>query len=131
MELKKNLTYRPFKIQLLDQNDVKIQNSILPKFEISIFQKLGFRKMKNWDTKTKISIFKEFGKVRNRTSKPKIRFNDFDIPGPRFNFENFKIDFSYSFRISIRDPKIRIHRYRKSPNLDFRFKIQIFLRPKS
>ena len=44
--------------------------------------------------------------------------NDFDFLGAKFNFENFKIDFSNSYRISIRGPKIL--------NLDFRFKIQIF-----
>ena len=95
---------------MLDQNDVKIQNSTLPKFEISIFEKLGqFGKMRNRDTKTKISTFKEFGFAQSKTSapqNPKSADYDFDFLGPKFNFENFKIDFSYSSRISIRDPKI-------------------------
>ena len=43
----------------------------------------------------------------------------------------FKIGCSNSSRILLRDPKIRIQRYRKPRNLDFRVKIPIFLRPKS
>ena len=44
---------RPFKIKILGQSDVKIQNSTLQKFEISIFEKLGFEKIRNWDIKNK------------------------------------------------------------------------------
>ena len=87
---------------------MKIQNSTLPKFEILIFQKFGFGKMRNWDTKTKILTFKEFGFAKSKKSSPqnqKLDY-DFDFLDPNFNFENFKIDFSNSSRISIRDPKI-------------------------
>ena len=72
------------------------------------FEKLGFGKMINWDTKTKISIFKEFGFAKSKKSAPqnlKLDY-DFEFRCRKFDFENFKIDFSNFFRISIRDPKI-------------------------
>ena len=87
---------------------MKIQNSTLPNFEISIFEKLGFGKMRNGDTKTKILTFKEFRFPKNEKSAPqnsKLDY-DFDFLGPKFNFEIFKIDFAISYLISIRDPKI-------------------------
>ena len=85
-----------------------MQKPTLPKFEISIFEKLGFGKMRNWDTKTKILTFKEFGFAKSKKSAPKNQKldYDFDFLSRKFNFENFKIDFSNSSRISIRDPKI-------------------------
>ena len=57
-----------------------MQKLTLPKIEISIFEKLGFGKMRNRDTKTKILIFKvnlDLGKVRNRHLKSKIRLRFF------------------------------------------------------
>ena len=59
-----------------DRNEMKIQKPILPKFEISISEKFSFEKMRNWDIKTKILTFKEFGFAKSQkigTSKPKIR----------------------------------------------------------
>ena len=50
------LVYRPYKLKNLNQNWMKMQKLTLPKFEISIFSKFGFEQM------------------RNRTSKPEIRF---------------------------------------------------------
>ena len=40
----KNL-YITLKIENLDRNGMEMQNSILPNFEISIFQKFGFEKL--------------------------------------------------------------------------------------
>ena len=87
---------------------MKIQNSTVPKFEISIVKKLGFGKMRNRDNKTKILTFKEFGFAKSKKSAPQNPKLDYDFYflGPKFNFENFKIGFSNSSRISIRDPKI-------------------------
>ena len=76
---------------------MKIQNSTLPKFEISILKKFGFGQMRNWDTKTKILIFKEFGFAKSKKSAPQNpKFDyDFDFLVPKFNFENLKT-FSFS-----------------------------------
>ena len=98
---------------------------------ISIFEKFGFEKMRNRDIKTKILIFKEFGFPKNKKSGPQILKFDFGFLGQEIGFENLKIVFSNSFRISIWDLKIWNRQHRKPQNLDFRFKIQIFLRPKS
>ena len=95
------------------------------------------RKMKNLHLKTSNSIsILNFGD-RNSKSIPKIeksapqnlKFDfDFEFLGRKFDFENFKIDFSIinSFRISIWDLKIWNQRCRKPLNLYFRFKILIF-----
>ena len=85
-----------------------MQKSTLPKFEISILEQLGFGKMRNRDTKTKILTFKEFGFAKCKKSTPQNLKLDFDLEflGQEIDFENFKIDFSNSSRISIRDPKI-------------------------
>ena len=67
---------------------MKMQKSILPKFEISIsFEKFSFEKMRNRDTKTKMLIFKEFGFAKSKKSVPqnqKLDY-DFDFLGPKFN----------------------------------------------
>ena len=70
--------------------------------------KFGFGKMRNRDTKTKILIFKEFGFPKNKKSGPQnLKFDlDFEILGQEIDFENLKIVFSNSFRISIWDLKI-------------------------
>ena len=62
---------------------MKMQNSTLPKFEISIFEKLGFGKIRNRDTKTKISIFKEFEFAKSKKSaRQKLKFGvDFEFWG--------------------------------------------------
>ena len=89
---------------------MKMQNSTLPKFGISIFEKLGSGKMRNRDTKTwnSISIL-NFGD-RNSKSIPKTQKSapqnlkfDFDLEflGQEIDFENLKIIFFNSFRISI------------------------------
>ena len=44
----KNLYMDPINLKILRQNDVKIQNSTRPKFEISIFEKYGFGKNEKW-----------------------------------------------------------------------------------
>ena len=110
-----------------------MQTPTLPKFQISIFGNLGFGKMRNRDAKTEISIFKEFGFAKSKKSAPQnLKFDfDFEFFGQKFGFENFKIDFFNSFRISIRDPKIGNRRHRKPRNPFFQIEIQIFLRPKS
>ena len=108
----------------------------LPKFEISIFGKFGFEEMRNRDIKTwnSISIL-HFGD-RNSKSIPKtpksapqnLKF-DFDLEflGQEIDFENLKIIFSNSFRISIWDLKIWNRQRRKPLNLHFRIKILIFV----
>ena len=85
-----------------------MQNSTLPKFEISIFEKIGFGKMRNRDIKTKILIFKEFWFPKNKKSAPQnLKFNsDFEFWGRKFDFQNSKIVFSNSSRILLRDLKI-------------------------
>ena len=87
---------------------MKMQNSTLPNFEISILEQLGFGKMRNRDAKTKILTFKEFGFPKNEKSEPQnLKFDfDFQILGQEIDFENLKIIFSNSFRISIWDSKI-------------------------
>ena len=126
---------------------MKIQKSTLPKFEISIFEKFGFGKMRNrdikiwnsipilkfWAMKIKFLIFKQFGFPQNKKSGPQnLKFDfDFEFLGSEFDFENLKIGFSNPSRISFRDIQIWNRHARKPPNLDFRFKILIFLRPKS
>ena len=101
---------------------MKMQNSTLPKFEISIFEKFGFEQMTNRDIKTKILTFKEFGFPKNKKSGPQnLKFDvDFEFWDHEFDFENLKIDFPNSSRILFRHPKIRIRRCRKPPNLHFR-----------
>ena len=51
--------------------------------------------MRNWDTKTQILTFQEFGFAKSKKSagpqNPKLDY-DFDFLGRKFNFENFKID---------------------------------------
>ena len=122
-------------MKILTQNWIKIQNSTLPKFKNSIFQNLGSRKIWNQNIKTwnSISIL-HFGdrnsKSISKTQKSapqNLKFDfDFEFLGRKFDFENFKINFSNFSRISFRDPKIRIQRCRKPLNLHFRFKIPIF-----
>ena len=93
---------------------MKMQKSTRPKFEISIFEKFGFGKMENQNTKIKILnflqiIFKEFGFAKSKKSAPQNPKSDydFDFLGPKFNFEKFQNRFLLnSSRISIRDPKI-------------------------
>ena len=107
----------------------EMQNSTLPKFEISIFEKLGFGKIGNRHLTT-------VKKYKIGTSKPEIelRFGIFDS---KINFLKSKIDFSDSSRILLRDLKIWNQRCRKPLNLYFRFwskfsfSLQMFLRPKS
>ena len=87
--MRENLVYRPglqnsnFGSKYV--NMMNMQNSTLPKFEISIFSKLSFGKMKNLDSKTKIlknldsktkSLVKnlDLRKLKICTSKPEIRF---------------------------------------------------------
>ena len=70
-------------------------------------------------------------KIQNSAAQ-NLKFGfEFEFPYPKFDFENLQIAFSNSFRISIRDHQIWNRHHRKPLNLDFRFKIQIFLRPKS
>ena len=87
---------------------MKMQNSTLPKFEISIFQRLGFGKMRNRDIKTKIWTSKELGVPKNEKSGPQnLKFDfDFEFSGQEIGFGNLKIVFPNSSRISFRDPKI-------------------------
>ena len=80
-----------------------------------------FWKMQNRHIKTR----------KNTQSAPQYLKFDFQFSDPKFDFENFKIDFSNSIRISIRDHQIWNLRLRKPWNLDFRFKVPIFLWPKS
>ena len=92
------------------QNDVKMQNSTLPKFEISVCEKMGFGKMRNRDTKTRILTFTEFRFAKNKkigAQKLEIRFRfKFEFRGRKFVFQNSKIVFSHFSRISIRDHQI-------------------------
>ena len=87
---------------------MKMQNSTLPKFEISIFLKFGFQKIRNRDMKTKILTFREFGFPKNKKSGPQnLKFDfDFEFWDLKFDFQNSKIVFSNFCRISIRDLKI-------------------------
>ena len=66
---------------------MKMQNPTLPKFEIPIFEKLGFWKMRNRDIKTKILTFKEFGFRKNKKSAPQnMKFDfDFEFLGQKFD----------------------------------------------
>ena len=89
-------------------------------------QNLNFRFVKNlvsgkWENRT--SQFR-----KNAKSAPQnLKFDfDFEFWCRKIDFQNLKIVFINSSRISFRDPKIRIQRRRKPPNLDFRFKIVIF-----
>ena len=75
----KILVYRPFKIEILGRNWMKMQKSTLPKFEISFFEKLGFGKMRNRDIKTKILTFKEFGFPKNEKSGHQNSKLDYDF----------------------------------------------------
>ena len=77
---------------------MKMQNSTLPKFENSIFEKIVFGEMKILDTKT----------LKNAKSAPQnLKFDwDFGIWDPEIHFQKSKIDFSNSSRILIRDLKI-------------------------
>ena len=92
------LVYRPQKIKILIQNHIKMQNSILPKFELSILGKFDFQKNAK-------SAPHNFKKYEIGTSKPSIgsRFGIFDL---KINFLKSKIDFSNSSRILLRDLKI-------------------------
>ena len=85
----------------MDRNWMKMQNSTLPKFKILFFSNFGFPK----NTK---SAYQNLEKHKIGTSKSKIENldYDFDFLSPKFNFENVKIGFSNSSRISFRDPKI-------------------------
>ena len=96
-------------MKILGRNLMKMQKSTLPfKFEISNFEKFGVEKIRNRDTKTKILTFKEFGFAKSKKSAPQnLKFDfDFQFFGQKFDFENFKIDFSNSSRISLRDLNI-------------------------
>ena len=64
--------------------------------------------MRNRYMKTKILIFEEFGFPKNEKSAPQnLKFDfDFQFLGQEIDFENLKITFSNSFRISIWDLKI-------------------------
>ena len=62
---------------------MKMQKSTLPKFEISIFKEFGLTKNEKWG-------------LQNL----KFDFN-FEFLGQEIGFENLKIVFSDSFRISI------------------------------
>ena len=64
---------------------MKMQNSTLPKFEISIFEKLGFGKMKNLHLKFDFNF--NFGDS-NSKSIPKI-----EKSAP----QNLKFDFDFEF----------------------------------
>ena len=61
------------------------------KFKISIFQKLGFGKIRNQYAKTRMLICEEFQISKNKKSAPQNpKFNcDLDFLGPEFNFEKF------------------------------------------
>ena len=127
---------------------MKMQNSILPNFEISNFGnnwvsgncEIGTRKLEirfrlvvfgmeiqNLSQQLKILVSKN-----EKSGHQNLNFDfDFEFWGRKFDFQNSKIVFFNFFRISSRNPRIRIQRCRKPKNLHFRFKIQIFLRPKS
>ena len=78
----------PQKLTFRVKFELKMQKPTLPKFEISILENSGFGKMRNRDSKT-------------------LKFDfDFEFLSQKFDFENFKIVLSNSYRISIRDPKI-------------------------
>ena len=64
--------------------------------------------MRNRDTKTKILTFKECGFPKSKKSGPQnLKFDfDFEFLGHEFDFENLKIGFPNSSRISFRDIKI-------------------------
>ena len=92
------LVYRPYKIQNVDRNEMKMQNSNLPNFETSISEKLGFGKMKNWHLTTST-------KYKIDTSKPEIGLR-FGFCDSKNNFRKSKIDFFNSSGILLRDLKI-------------------------
>ena len=102
------LVYRPYKIQNLDRNGMKMQTPTLPKFGIWILGKFDFQK--------------------NTKSAPQnLKFDcEFGIWDLEIHFQKSKINFSNSFRILFRDLKIWNQRCRKPLNLHFRFKILIF-----
>ena len=97
---------------------MKMQTTTRPQFEICIliFENFGFEKIQNLHLKTWNSI---------------SILNNFLVH--QIDFENLKIVCSNSLRISIWDLKIWNRQHRKPQNLhlNFRFKIQIFLRLKS
>ena len=95
----------------MNQNQMKMQTPTLPKFETSIFEKLGFGKIRNRDTKTKILTCKEFRFAKNKKSASQnSKFDhDFDFLGQNliskisksislisleFRFETPKFEFS-------------------------------------
>ena len=115
----------------------KCRNRLCQNLKFRFFQNLVSGKWKIC-TSNSISIL-NFGD-RNSKSIPKIeksapqnlKFDfDFEFWGLKFDFEILKIVFFNSSRISFRDHQIWNQRPRKPPNLHFRFKILIFLRPKS
>ena len=139
------MAFRPSKIKILGLNLMKMQNSILPKFEISFFEKLGFGKLRNRDTKTwnLISIWsfwdrnsKSIPKTKNLgfkkweigTSKSEIRFW-FWIFGPGnwfWKFENHFLPFLSNFDLGPQNLKSATSKTPKSwfslQNLYFRCK---------
>ena len=123
-------------MKILDQILTKIQTPILPKSEISIFEKLGFGKMRNRDTKTKILTFKEFGSAKSIKSAPQNQKldDDFDFLGPKFNFENFIFESISLFPLEFRfeTPKFELGDVEKPQIYFFAPKFKFFLNlPKS
>ena len=110
----KKFVYRPLNMKILIQIWMKMQNSTLPKFEISIFEKFGFEKIRNRDIETwnSVSILKSGDRNSTQnwkicTSKPEIwlRFWILGIEIWFRNFENRFFQFLSNFNSSPRNSK--------------------------
>ena len=101
-----------------------MQTPTLPNFEISIFEKIWIPE--NYEMGTL-----NLAKIQNRHLQTSNSISILNFSAENLVLEISKSDLPNSSRISFRVSKIRIQRYRKPPNLDFPFKTQFFLRPKS